>query len=342
MDIFPEQPQALLDGPAGPPPNGKVSHFDDPPNLRRTGRAILLVFWALPSVLLILRMYTKVFITRLVRISDYAMIIAWILFIGCMATLWLVNNLSGGTDQWNMRMRDFLTMLYYFHASAIIYGICIFFIKLSILLQFLEISCTGSEIISSGPATASYGSTLASMPSALSWSSSLFAVSRTHWMLFSRRTRIWRLQLALCTKIAISAVFAVGLSATASAIMRLRPSVASFTTTNNVSLVGYMTGVWTIPEICFGIIAGCLPSTTKFFRTCLAGDRISKWGLSIKSLVSDSSCAESPDGDYLHSVGAHKFLAEPDPYPLSSFATVSGSTRSTSSFADRLGSYAVR
>ncbi|KAL4735696.1 hypothetical protein BDV11DRAFT_173582 [Aspergillus similis] len=92
----------------------------------------------LPSIFLVVRLYTKYCIPRYVNISDLAMFIAWAPYVDYMSTGWLGNNVSRGLDQWDLRLRDFISMLYYFHVESIIYGICIFFIKLPILLQFLK------------------------------------------------------------------------------------------------------------------------------------------------------------------------------------------------------------
>ncbi|KAL5041370.1 hypothetical protein BDW71DRAFT_201433 [Aspergillus fruticulosus] len=367
--LSPEQRQALLDGPAGAPPAGQVPNLADPSNLLEAGRAIILVFWILPTIFLVVRLYTKACILRSVRISDFAMLIAWALYMGYMPTGWLMNNVSRGLDQWNLRLRDFISMLYYFHVDSIIYGICIFFIKLSILLQFLEIfsqhqrdyffwSCHCLIWVNFlFYAISTFLEIFACHPFAKAWdvlitrgdcpvdtnllnviASSVNAASDLI-ILVLPQTRIWQLHLAVGKKIAISAVFSVGLLASASAVVRLAYAVLLFTTTNNISYFGYMAGIWTLPEIACGIIAGCLPSSAKFLQTLSQSPLVLKWGSTLQNLISSSSrqdrgsesgvCAK---GGPQSAVLANEHWAEPDQYPLTSFATEPGTRRSLSSF----------
>lgn len=69
--LSPELREALLEGPAAPPPPGIVLNFVDRPNeLLIAGRTLLLVLWSLAFVVLAIRIYTKAFIIRSFRVSD--------------------------------------------------------------------------------------------------------------------------------------------------------------------------------------------------------------------------------------------------------------------------------
>jgi hypothetical protein len=211
---------------------------------------------------------------------------------GYMATGWLMNNASRGLDQWNLRLRDFISMLYYFHVE-IIYGICIFFIKLSFLLQFLEIfsqhqrdyffwSCHCLIWVKFFfYAISTFLKIFAYHPSAKAWdvlitdgtcpvntnllnviASSVNAASDLT-ILVLPQTRIWRLHLALRKKIAISAVFSVGLLY----VFQRLPTRSRLTNGQGICvscgkagicgvafhnnrqylLFGYMAGIWTLP-----------------------------------------------------------------------------------------------
>ena len=54
-------------------------------------------------------------------------------------TGWLILPIAPGLHQWDLQLKDLGHYLYYIHIGAIIYGISIFFIKVSILLQYLQI-----------------------------------------------------------------------------------------------------------------------------------------------------------------------------------------------------------
>lgn len=70
IKMDPSQIEALLDGPAGPPPPGVVPNLENPPNKQSVGRGLLLTCLCLATVAVILRLYTKVIIMRQFRASD--------------------------------------------------------------------------------------------------------------------------------------------------------------------------------------------------------------------------------------------------------------------------------
>lgn len=69
-ELTPEQRQALLEGPAGPPPPGQVSNLDDPPNMYLQWRALFITLWTVASACVFIRVYAKAFVVRQFRMSD--------------------------------------------------------------------------------------------------------------------------------------------------------------------------------------------------------------------------------------------------------------------------------
>ncbi|KAL4936754.1 hypothetical protein BDV06DRAFT_216421 [Aspergillus oleicola] len=367
--LSPEQRQLLLDGPAGRPPPGQVSNLEDPPDLYIVGLWTLLVLWILCSLCFLIRLYTKVFIIRRIDISDCSMFLAWGIFMGYCATAWLFNEAAPGIDQWNMRLRNFISLLYYFHVGAIMYGIIIFFIKASILLQFLEIfphqgryffwTChTLIWVNCLFYAISTFLEIFACRPLSKAWdvlmtdgfcpvdtellnviASSINALSDLV-ILVLPQTRIWRLNMAFRKKIAVSAVFLFGIVACTASIVRLAYAVLLLTT-HNISYFGYMAGLWTLPEIACGIIAGSLPATPKFFRGLLHTVLESKWGSSMQNLISGSlRNPRSATGVIVEGSPALPTVADKnqhrkalDQYPLTSFASFPGAECSVVSVA---------
>lgn len=60
----------LLNGPAGVPPAGTISQLDNPPNQKTTTHVVPILSIVLVSLLVAMRMYTTVFITRRVGVAD--------------------------------------------------------------------------------------------------------------------------------------------------------------------------------------------------------------------------------------------------------------------------------
>ncbi|KAL4860851.1 hypothetical protein BDV12DRAFT_204625 [Aspergillus spectabilis] len=368
--LTPEQRQILLDGPAGSPPPGQVSNLEDPPTEQIVARVTILSFWILCSICLFIRLCTKIFVIRRINLSDCNMFLAWGVFMGFLTTAWVSNEVAPAADQWNMRLRDLISLLYYFHAGSIMYGIIIFFIKASILLQFLEIfmhqgdyfrwTCHGLiwanflfyfistflEIFACRPLSKAWDllNTTGSCPvdtNLLNVTASSVNALSDLIILVLPQTRIWKLQMARRKKIAVSAVFLVGALASAASVVRLAYAVLLFTTHNNVSYFGYLAGLWTIPEIACGIIAGSLPATPKFFRSLSRAILASKWGSSLQTLILNSSQnPRTPIGATVEGNPAAPIAGDgaqckkaPDQYPLTSFASAPGTRHSTSSAA---------
>ncbi|RAK98173.1 uncharacterized protein BO80DRAFT_427661 [Aspergillus ibericus CBS 121593] len=358
--LTPAQREALMDGPAATPPAGQVSNLVDPPNSQAAGRAVHMTLVALTSIFFIVRVYTKVFLIRHIRMSDYMMFISWGLFMGYIAPAWIVGDVAPGVDQWNLTVRNFITLLYYFHGAAIIYGLSICFAKVSLLLQLLEIFGQGRDffwwccygtiafnlvfyticvfvlIFSCDPVSKAWNifdagtcmnTRLFNIFAAVVNSISDLVV------LILPQIRIWGLQMALRRKVAISTVFLSGVLACVAGIVRLAYIILLFKTSNNISYFSYVVGIWTLPEMAFGIIAGCLPSCPKFFQAVSQSAARSKWGSSLQNIRSGAGKRSKQSSNDSHTVDSeaqrpkgNERRGPPDQYPLTSFASAPGTT----------------
>ncbi|PYI08430.1 hypothetical protein BO78DRAFT_310959 [Aspergillus sclerotiicarbonarius CBS 121057] len=367
--LTPAQREALMDGPAASPPAGQVSNLVDPPNSQVAGRAVHMILVVLTSIFFIIRLYTKVFLIRHIRISDYVMFISWGLFMGYIAPAWIVGDVAPGVDQWNITLRNFITLLYYFHGAAIIYGLSICFAKVSLCLQLLEIfgqgrdffwwSCYGTIafnlvfyticvfvlIFSCNPVSKAWNifdegtclnTRLFNIFAAVVNSISDLVV------LILPQIRIWGLQMALRRKVAISTVFFSGVLACVAGFVRLAYIVLLYKTSDNISYYCYVVGIWTLPEMAFGIIAGCLPSCPKFFQTVSQSAARSKWGSSLQNMKrskQSSNDSHTVDSEAQHPKGNER-RGPPDQYPLTSFASAPGTTELTA--ATRMSTSSTR
>ncbi|PYI02966.1 hypothetical protein BO78DRAFT_452727 [Aspergillus sclerotiicarbonarius CBS 121057] len=361
--LSPEQRQALLEGPAGPPPPGQVSNLVDPPNLLVAGHTILLLFWSLASVSVAIRVYTKVFLIGVLRLSDClrlsisqsTCLISQALFLAYFGPAWALSAAAPGVDQWNLRLKDYISMLYYFHVNSILYGICIFFIKLSIFLQLLEIfgqtrdyvywGChcciwanfvfyfisTFVEIFSCHPLPKAWD-VLITEGSCLNidllnvLAGAVNSVSDLTIVVLPQ-TRIWRLHVDLDRRIAVGTVFLFGVTACVASVVRVAYTVLLLQTTNNISYISYLAGIWTLPELACGIIAGCMPSMPKFFRNVWQSSIISKW----RSYLQRSTWAQSQKATDVEAparlVHSKDHWTRPEPYPLTSIGSRDSTVR---------------
>jgi hypothetical protein len=161
------------------------------------------------------------------------------LFAGFVAPVWLATNAGFGVDQWNLSVKNFESLLLYAEDGQIIYGITILFIKLSILLQLLEtfvpvgknamywtchlliwlniavyVAITFAQIFICDPREREWDpfvpGTCINFLALNVASSSINSVSDLM-LLILPQVIIWRLQMSLHHRLAISAIFLLGI-----------------------------------------------------------------------------------------------------------------------------------
>ncbi|KAK0701933.1 hypothetical protein B0T26DRAFT_660242 [Lasiosphaeria miniovina] len=99
----------ILNQPARPPPPGVTSNFVDPPNKNRTAGAVVFLGIALVTICGLLRVYTRGFVTRTVKIEDYLGLAAFVFYVGLMwGIISLMIKVGFFVDQYNVQVRTFL------------------------------------------------------------------------------------------------------------------------------------------------------------------------------------------------------------------------------------------
>ncbi|KAL8724487.1 MAG: hypothetical protein Q9166_007921 [cf. Caloplaca sp. 2 TL-2023] len=290
------QAQALLDGPAMAPPTGMKPNFTSPEDHHKLFVWTIVLTITVSTLALLMRMYTKIKIIRKVGWEDYTSILGFFLWIGYCVPTSLIMVHGGGVHQWNVRLKDLIAILYYSYVSAIMYGITVFIIKLSILLQYMKIfasaqirnslywgilaiiwinfafyfAITFAEIFLCSPREKywdvfnttghCHDRNAANIAAGCVNSFSDFVI-----ILLPQRV-IWKLQMPLKRKLGVSAIFLTGLFVCMTSIIRLYYAIRLGQTgdiTWNIALMGF----WTYAELSVGVVCGCLPLSPKFFHT---------------------------------------------------------------------------
>ncbi|KAH8434487.1 uncharacterized protein LDX57_012132 [Aspergillus melleus] len=313
--VSPEEREALLKGPAATPPPGLQSNLTDPPNQKTASYTIIIFFGLLATFALIVRIYTRAFILRRVKVADYSLILGWLMFVAYLVSGWLAADASPMVDQWNLRLKDFIDLLFRFYVGSAFYGLCMFFTKLAILLNILEIfwsdeilskTChilmwangifyivfTFLQIFSCRPISRSWdvfitnGTCLNTRLITLV-AGAINAVSDLLILILPQR-RIWGLQSPLRKKLAVSGLFSLGLFACIASIVRLAYSIITSQTSNR-AYYGYLAGTWAVPEMSFGIMVAGFPVLPKFISHIREKDPIAKWRRSARNTRLGSS-----------------------------------------------------
>ncbi|CAG8961397.1 hypothetical protein HYFRA_00013345 [Hymenoscyphus fraxineus] len=132
----------LKDFPALPPPPGVKSNFDHPADDRASVLIILnAIFLSLTVIAVSMRLYAKGMILHTLGWDDYTCVISGLLSALHTAAMLDMLNLGYGRHLWDLRAVTFLKPSNVIRVSSLtlIYPVCIYFIKLSILLLYLRI-----------------------------------------------------------------------------------------------------------------------------------------------------------------------------------------------------------
>lgn len=76
--MSPEMLEAVLDGPAMPPPEGEVSNFTDPPNQNGMAVAVMTVCIAVVVLCLATRAYARLVLLKRVQAQEYLILAAFV------------------------------------------------------------------------------------------------------------------------------------------------------------------------------------------------------------------------------------------------------------------------
>ncbi|KAI1827654.1 hypothetical protein F4861DRAFT_492070 [Xylaria intraflava] len=297
MDPFsaltPEQLEALLNGPALAPPPGVIPRLVNPPSHRTATFATAIASLVVATLVIMMRLYTRVSVVRKISIADYSILIAWGCFVAFFGIWVVVGFWAPGIHQWDIRLKDVSTILYYAHVLTILYGPCCIFVKISILAQYIEIFLPTREprklywsIIVLAVANFLYYvittflEIFACTPIAKAWdplitdghcintlalfvASSAVNTASDLIILALPQTIIWRLNASSKDKITVSFVFLVAIIACVSSAFRLVYAVM-LQNQDDVIYYTWLAGIWSLPELASGIMVACLPVARKF------------------------------------------------------------------------------
>lgn len=306
-------PESILDGPALTPPTGVVPDFDDPPNSNTTARTIMAVCLTIGSIFFLLRTYSAWFVARKPRMSDYAMIPTFTLYLAFVAVFFAAGKYGHFVHQYDIRVRDLPHVLYLWTCLITLYAVELMMIKAVILLEWVQLFCpTGAKNSFWWTAHVLMGvnilfylaATLAlhlgCFPHARLWdktlpgtcldtrpldvTSAFVNVLVDLGILLLPQRVIWKLRMSRRKRIGVSAVFGLGIVVIGFAGTRTvftilhstRPSEsADFTYNSSLQILLFAV------EVTLGIVIFCLPACPKAFESSSphssSSSRLSNW-----------------------------------------------------------------
>ncbi|KAI1384281.1 uncharacterized protein F4822DRAFT_434219 [Hypoxylon trugodes] len=284
------QDEITLDGPAGPPPEGVIPNFVNPPNKTDLSYAITTICLAITTFLVVTRLYAKTYCTKDVHIPDFLSFIAFGIYCGYAYALYDCIHGSGFLiDIWNYQQKDLPKYLYPNYIITILYPLVLAFLKSAILLDWCRI------LVPLGTrnrfwwichvlvvfnvvfyVTMFFGWTFSCDPVERYWKiygpgkcvnllvldviNGGFNLTTDLIAFFLPQQVIWSLNMPIKRCIGVSAIFAIGLLACIIATLRI-PYVVQMYSSNNLTYDLSSLDLWNFGEMTCGFIVLCVPSS---------------------------------------------------------------------------------
>ncbi|KAI1098688.1 hypothetical protein F4804DRAFT_350120 [Jackrogersella minutella] len=301
--MAPDQLEALLNGPALAPPPGVIPQLENFPSYSVAGRSITIVCIAVATLAIAMRFYTRIRILHQICYAD------------CNMCSYYGDMYAPRAHQWNIRLRNLGPFLYYVHIASVLYAVCILFIKVSILLQYIQVFLPAKKpkaiywtvIVMAGTNALFYSTGIfceifACHPFAKAWdpfitqghcidtlalssvSGGINTISDVI-ILILPQLIIWRLNISIKNKTAVSVIFLVAIFACISSGVRSYYAIV-LQHHNDVTYYTWFDDIWGLVEMTSGIVVACLPVSKAFFSNLIQSRMFFSIQSSIKKLTS--------------------------------------------------------
>ncbi|KAK6226428.1 cfem domain-containing protein [Colletotrichum tabaci] len=256
--------------------------------------ARIVIFTLLPTLSMVIRIITKLARLSTWGLDDYTIIVAYILLLAYTSLHMYLEHNGAGRDLWTLSDHQITVYFKAFYALQTLYHSCIDMVKASILFMYLRIFHLPDEKIRvalwitmginilSGLSFIFVG-LFQCQPISLAWTFwtgeatgkcvdiVLLALSHAGinitldlWMLILPATQIWGMNLAVRKKVAIMAMFSLGLFLTIVSIIRI-PAILYFRQHPLNPTVAMMPSViWSDIELNVGVFTASIPNIRQF------------------------------------------------------------------------------
>ncbi|KAI1855544.1 hypothetical protein JX265_004627 [Neoarthrinium moseri] len=297
----------ILAQPALEPPIGQDSIFDNPPNYSAAAVVLFSVCLVLITLTFIGRVYMKFFVMKQKSLGDYLLILAYALLIVNFVFTYRMTEKPGiFVHQWNVHLGDFIYFLRDVFITSQLYIGSILLIKVAILLEWIRIFAPPgnrhfvywASHIMIWANVVFYVSifiafNIACTPYEYNWNvllkgncdrvnthytnlaTSIFNVISDFMILIIPQRAIWKLHMSTKKKLGVSMVFAIGLLACVSALIRLIETVRHALSADYVyTFAGIM--CCCAAELTCGFLVVSVPSFPKAFSAINLSKLLSK------------------------------------------------------------------
>ncbi|KAF1953848.1 hypothetical protein CC80DRAFT_449694 [Byssothecium circinans] len=287
-----------LNGPAYYPPAGIEPKLDGKSDGMIYNYTLLPVLGILGTAFLALRIYTKARVVRKFNAPDYLLLLCYPLYIATLVVGGLVIKNGAGSHQWNVILRDYITMYYWINTAEAMWNVSMFLVKAAIVLQYVDMLAPNQTVnpamwwssrVLIGIMFGFYTGGLFSglficTPRSSIWNvlekgkcnnearlvliTALFNIVSDMVILLLPVRSVWKMRIAAQKKTAIIVLFCTGFSACAAALIRIYYMVVLSNQGDDPDLTYSIiwVGMWSCIEIMLGIMIASSLVLPKFFR----------------------------------------------------------------------------
>ncbi|CAL8574731.1 hypothetical protein XPA_000684 [Xanthoria parietina] len=280
-----ERTAAYLQWPAHVPPPGTRSSYGVNSSLQPYNILCQTICLTLVTGLILLRIYTKGRVLKILGLDDFASVVAWIGLIVFGCVLFQQDRHGAGKHLWAIKEQDYVEFIKWIKVGEVVYVLAMLATKVSILLLYLRIfrpSRTMRIVIHVnlwinvavyvigfgagiswfvGPkATGEVSGRVLGLASAIFNSVSDIAI------LLIPISMVWTLKMAKERKLAISAVFTTGIIGCVASLVRMALYVKHLKGYDDPTWQTYPEQLWSYAEISAGILCGCMPAVPGFWK----------------------------------------------------------------------------
>ncbi|KAI8628367.1 hypothetical protein F5Y19DRAFT_486046 [Xylariaceae sp. FL1651] len=275
-----------------PPPPGVTPNFVNPPDQLTTNIAVHTVFLTFSTFAVVVRLYTRIIISRMkLGTDDYLAIFGYLSTVAFSVLLFKAYALGIGRHLWDVPPPWFVPALKWQTISSWVYITAGTLVKLSILFLYLRVFSLEQKtrilVISAIvvltltnfgfllgdvffciPVAKAWNAALpghCTSPAALAWFTGVWSVVVDIFILAVPIPLVWNLNIGSGRRIRLASVFGLGIFAVVASIVRLGMTSflqSSADATYNISKVA----LWAVIEINVGLMCSCLLLLPGFLR----------------------------------------------------------------------------
>jgi hypothetical protein len=290
---------AVKDQPSSTPPPGIKSNFTDPPNHYKVMLGWITTCISITTLLVVSRMYVKIFIVRKMHIEDWILPFAYLFELGHLIPAFHVSSYNAMLHQWDIPVRNILKFLLDVHIGYLACNTAVILLKICILLQFLRI------FVPAGGRSAKFWAT-----HVLIWSNTVFFLTSALMRIFACKPMrkqwnpliteghclnirlqqivvagfntgfdlvilvwtqwiIWRLKMSWTKKVKLVLLFSAGLGACIGAALNIHLSIEVIRHHNDEAYYVSWIAFWSYLETTSAFMIICLPVMPKLIISLL-------------------------------------------------------------------------